>query len=171
MTVLNFPGSPSPGNTYEENGITYTWTGTHWESVGGGSGGGGATIGTIVAWASSTVPSGWLECNGQNATADLAAVLGQANVPDLRGEFIRGWDHSRGVDADSTRALLSDQGDEFKAHDHPTFVNSAVTGNNRVTGGPTPINDGQVPSNSGSKGGLETRPRNVALMYIIYAGE
>eukprot|EP00494_Astrolonche_serrata_P023445 UN23703 len=63
-----------------------------------------------------TVPTGWLECNGQSAPSALAAVLGQANVPDLRGEFVRGYDNGRGVD--TGRALLSSQSGEIQSHDH-----------------------------------------------------
>lgn len=68
--------------------------------------------GTIIAYADSTPPDGWLECNGQAVSrttyADLFAAIGTTfgagdslttfNLPDLRGEFIRGWDNGRGVD-------------------------------------------------------------------------
>ena len=30
MTTLNIPGSPNPGDTYEENGVIYTWNGEYW---------------------------------------------------------------------------------------------------------------------------------------------
>ena len=30
MANLNIPANPSVGDTYEENGVIYTWTGTHW---------------------------------------------------------------------------------------------------------------------------------------------
>jgi len=69
--------------------------------------------GAVFFIASSVVPYGYLECNGQwvdkNSYQDLWAALGSpplgtlANIgkfklPDLRGEFIRGWDHGRGMD-------------------------------------------------------------------------
>ena len=121
--------------------------------------------GEIIAFGGSSVPSGWLECNGQTAPAGLAAVLGQANVPDLRGEFLRGWDNGRGVD--TGRALGSSQADEFESHTHNTNVftqnSSAGPGNSgvRCNAG----NNSKI--TSGSTGGTETRPRNIAVMYII----
>jgi len=54
----------------------------------------------MIAWYSSPIPpQGWLECNGQSTAGypKLAAIVG-SNVPDLRGEFIRGWDHNIGKD-------------------------------------------------------------------------
>jgi len=59
--------------------------------------------GAITAFGGSTAPTGYLECNGQSTAgyAALAAIVG-ANVPDLRGEFVRGWDNSRGVDTGRT---------------------------------------------------------------------
>ena len=64
--------------------------------------------GTITAFGGSTAPTGYLECNGQSTSGytALAAVVG-ANVPDLRGEFVRGWDNSKGTD--SGRTLGSSQ--------------------------------------------------------------
>ena len=80
------------------------------------SSGGSSPTGSVTMFAGATVPTGWLECNGQAAPSALAAVLGTANVPDLRGEFVRGFDNGRGID--SGRALLSAQGEEFKSHTH-----------------------------------------------------
>ena len=120
--------------------------------------------GSVTMFAGATVPAGWLECNGQAAPSALAAVLGQANVPDLRGEFVRGWDNGANVDAG--RALLSSQADTVKNHTHTYNVynsaggayNAKQEGSNSFTGTGT--------TNAGG-GGAETRPRNVALMYII----
>ncbi|KXH83257.1 phage tail protein [Chryseobacterium kwangjuense] len=70
--------------------------------------------GSVFYRASNTVPSGYLECNGEAVSrityASLFAVIGATygagdgsttfNLPDLRGEFVRGWDHGRGIDAD-----------------------------------------------------------------------
>jgi hypothetical protein len=132
-----------------------------WVEVSSG-GGSSDPVGTIVGWASSTAPTGWLECNGQSTSGytALAALIG-SNVPDLRGEFVRGWDNSAGVDAG--RALLSTQADEFESHNHT--INSYTGG-----GGPLGGHDGSAYNGSittSSQGGTETRPRNVALMYII----
>ena len=69
-------------------------------------------LGTVLAFATKTASSGWLECNGSAVSrttyAALFAIIGTTygagdgittfNIPDLRGEFIRGWDNGRGVD-------------------------------------------------------------------------
>ena len=119
-------------------------------------------IGEVVAFAGITVPDGWLECDGQSAPSALAAVLGQANVPDLRGQFVRGWDPSGTVDPQSGRALLSNQDDEFKSHTH-TYAASHGAGNS-TNGGQF---DGDKIEPTGATGGAETRPVNVAMYYII----
>lgn len=112
----------------------------------------------------STPPEGWLVCNGQSTVAypELAAVVGP-NVPDLRGEFIRGWDAGRGTDPG--RILGSLQIDEFKSHTHTGSGNGAaiysdgmpkwLSGYNFETGV------------TGATGGTETRPRNIALLPCI----
>ena len=79
-------------------------------------------VGSVIMYAGATAPAGYLECNGQSTAsyAALAAIVG-ANVPDLRGEFVRGWDNSAGVD--SGRALLSSQADSFGSHNHSLTSN------------------------------------------------
>ncbi|MEG9538394.1 phage tail protein [Pantoea piersonii] len=68
-------------------------------------------VGVPVPWPSATPPNGWLKCNGAAFNAATYPALAKAypslKLPDLRGEFIRGWDDGRGVDAG--RALLSNQ--------------------------------------------------------------
>ncbi|MCG7800153.1 phage tail protein [Enterobacter asburiae] len=68
-------------------------------------------IGVPVPWPSATPPTGWLKCNGAAFAASqypkLALAYPALRLPDLRGEFIRGWDDGRGVDAG--RGLLSFQ--------------------------------------------------------------
>lgn len=83
-------------------------------------------VGSLIIWPTSTPPAGYLECDGsalsRTTYAALYAVLGTTygkgagttasttfRVPDLRGEFIRGWDHGRGIDPD--RAARTDRGD------------------------------------------------------------
>lgn len=83
-------------------------------------------VGVPVPWSSETPPDGWLKCNGAAFdTAQypaLAAAYPSGVLPDLRGEFIRGWDDDRGVDAG--RTLLSSQSFAFQDHAHalPTGV-------------------------------------------------
>lgn len=139
--------------------------------------------GTVIMHASSTTPGGYLSCNGAavSRTTYLAlfTAIGTAfgvgngsttfNLPDLRGEFVRGWDAGRGVD--SGRAFASFQNHLLQDHTHSYQTpnqasdldrgtqSSAVSIDNLVfstTGGP----------NSGSHG-VETRPRNIALQFCI----
>ncbi|MEJ9456311.1 phage tail protein, partial [Escherichia coli] len=57
-------------------------------------------VGVPVPWPSATPPTGWLKCNGAAFSAEeypeLAKVYPTNKLPDLRGEFIRGWDDGRG---------------------------------------------------------------------------
>lgn len=59
--------------------------------------------------------AGTLSTRGASAAADFAANK-RLTVPDLRGEFVRGLDDSRGIDA--ARALASAQGGGVQAHTH-----------------------------------------------------
>lgn len=82
-------------------------------------------VGFPLPWPQATPPSGWLKCNG--ATFDkakypkLAAAYPGGTLPDLRGEFLRGWDDGRGVDAG--RAIMTAQGFAFEDHalELPTY--------------------------------------------------
>ncbi len=99
--------------------------------------------------------AGVASTRGASAALDYAAHK-RLPVPDLRGEFIRGLDDSRGID--TGRVIGTLQLDAFKAHTH-TGGNVAGVGlgaGSTGTSGPT-----------GSTGGTETRPRNVALLYCI----
>ncbi|SUB81752.1 Phage Tail Collar Domain [Pragia fontium] len=130
-------------------------------------------------------PLGYLKCNGakfdKEKYPELAMGYSSGVLPDLRGEFIRGWDDGRGVDVG--RFILSVQDDVFKKHEHPV---RRKHDNNIVTQSP---NDGVIGSEylslvhtrnvlSGGNvdtlaamnvGGVETRPRNVAFLYIVRA--
>ncbi|MBP2844476.1 tail fiber protein [Dickeya oryzae] len=68
-------------------------------------------VGIPLPWPQATAPTGWLKCNGQAfdkaVYPRLAQVYPSGVLPDLRGEFIRGWDDGRGVD--SGRAIISKQ--------------------------------------------------------------
>ncbi|MEL4175087.1 tail fiber protein [Escherichia coli] len=68
-------------------------------------------VGVPVPWPTATPPAGWLKCDGRAFTKEqypvLARVYPTLRLPDLRGEFIRGWDDGRKVD--TGRALLSFQ--------------------------------------------------------------
>ncbi|MCV5501967.1 phage tail protein, partial [Escherichia coli] len=77
-------------------------------------------VGVPVPWPSATPPTGWLKCNGAAFSAEeypeLAKVYPTNKLPDLRGEFIRGWDDGRGID--TGRSILSIQGYATEDHAH-----------------------------------------------------
>jgi len=140
-------------------------------------------VGSMVAFPRASVPPGFLEIDGSvkssAAYPDLAAYLGTTfnkgdegagnfRLPDSRGEFLRGWDHGRGVD--SGRALGSYQTDELKSHDHG--VPNSDTGGTTIGsflyadyGGPVMNYDNPTKKT----GGGETRPRNLSVMWCIKA--
>lgn len=134
----------------------------------------GVPTGTVAWFAANTPPTGFLVADGsaisRTAYSDLFAAIGSAfgvgdgsttfNLPDLRGEFIRGWDNGRGVDVG--RAFGSWQDHEIEAHTHT--YNEAIYGG--VGNGGF---DGAIDnlSTTGATGGDETRPRNVALLPMI----
>ncbi len=77
-------------------------------------------VGVPVPWPSATPPTGWLKCNGAAFSAEEYPELAKAyptnKLPDLRGEFIRGWDDGRGID--TGRALLNWQPHTILDHAH-----------------------------------------------------
>ncbi|MEM5527127.1 phage tail protein, partial [Enterobacter hormaechei] len=142
-------------------------------------------VGVPIPWPSATPPTGWLKCNGAAFTASqypkLAQVYPALRLPDLRGEFIRGWDDGRG--ADSGRELLSVQGDSLQNitatfGDITTGTNAYATG--ALSSSVLTPNLQQLPSTGNYKQqnysfdasrvartSAETRPRNIAFNYIV----
>lgn len=148
-------------------------------------------VGSIVMWGSSTLPDNYMECNGATLprTHALFAIIGTTfgigdgsttfNLPDLRAQFIRGWDHGKGTD--TGRKLGSAQEDAFQGH---TFVDGR---NDRFLGGvddrgsgsgnvigsrSSTFTDNSIQIAADDEHGeprvaKETRPINIALMYII----
>jgi microcystin-dependent protein len=148
-------------------------------------------IGSIVMYGGTSAPTGWKMCDGSaisRSTYDaLFAVVGENfgqgngtttfNLPDLRGQFVRGVDNGAGTDPDAGSrtamatggntgdAVGSVQDEEFKEHNHDVNgeggLNStlvAATSNNSTT--PSTIT-------TENAGGSETRPTNAALNFII----
>ena len=174
-------------------------------------------VGSVLAYIALTAPVGWLVCDGQSLNAitntqyetlwNLIGLTfggtGKADfkVPDLRGEFIRGWSNGRtegspAVDVDSGRVFGSKQNDLLKKHKHNSsnsdcqnyadYVHGVSNGQRFNTfcdsngvnwNGAAPLTgDGTHGDQTGTYAGAptsvgvvgeETRPRNIALNYII----
>ena len=181
-------------------------------------------VAAVFCMATSDVPDGYLECNGEsisgngsvqgvnkNLLGDLRNKIGNS-LPDLRGEFVRGWaSNTNDSTRDQGRPIRGTQSSDIVSHNHtasstatvtdPSHHHSPTTGtsnNSTADGGTLAVND-RVVGNYGSgngqglgplgtrqfmnntqcgisvgvsttvnnTGGSETRPRNVALMYII----
>lgn len=131
-------------------------------------------IGKVEYIAHSTVPTGYLKANGALISrvtyANLFSVIGTTfgagdssttfNLPDLRGEFIRGFDDGRIVDIG--RTLGSAQTESIKL--------DRVLGNMGLEINGQYVGNGVYVKYSGASVtslGTETRPRNIALMAII----
>ncbi|MGY2171075.1 phage tail protein [Pseudomonas gingeri] len=138
-------------------------------------------VGVMVPFPKGTVPAGYLEVDGSVQSAatypDLYAYLGTTfntgsepagffRLPESRGEFLRGWDHGRGVDAG--RTIGTWQNFDIQSHDHAqNGVNNLPS--NQGTGGLNAFGRGVVGVATEKTGGLETRPRNIAVMWCIKA--
>jgi phage-related tail fiber protein len=153
--------------------------------------------GTLIFHCGNTAPAGFLKANGatisRSTYADLFAALGTTfgagngsttfNLPDLRGEFPRGWDDGRGVD--SGRTFGGTQGDAIRnltgqfalRGTNGGFDSFGSTGQSILGGGQSST----FPSAFGSSGSQsvilnasnqvptanENRPRNIALLACI----
>jgi len=147
--------------------------------------------GMVSAFAFETPPAGWLECDGSPISRTTFAILFAAiglrfgigdgsttfNIPDLRGEFIRGFDNGKGADPDAGSRTDSGDGttgdnvgtkqaDEFDSHTH---IHQVLTNDSAGPGGGSLLFSNGVGLNDVTlaAGGNETRPRNVYMMYCI----
>ncbi|MDI2141768.1 MULTISPECIES: phage tail protein [unclassified Pseudomonas] len=136
-------------------------------------------VGSIVAFPVDSPPPGFLELdNSVKSSAtypDLSAYLGgkfnkgdegvgNFRLPEARGEFLRGWDHGRGVDAG--RGIGSWQADDNKAHTH-TAAGTIYSYGHLAAGPGRDFQSSNVTTSSA--GGSEARPRNIAVMWCIKA--
>ena len=156
-------------------------------------------IGVPLPWPNTQLPAGWFECNGsmfnKNQFPKLAAAYPSGKLPDLRGEFIRGWDNTRGVDPQ--RGILSYQNDAIRniKGGLPTGNFKALLGHEKIEQGDKngaistlSAGDDYVASSASSANprklrylffdfdasrvvptANENRPRNIAFMYIVKA--
>lgn len=142
--------------------------------------------GTIAYVGMNSLPAGWLKANGaaisRTAYAALFAAIGTTygagdgattfNVPDLRGEFLRGLDDGRGVD--SGRGIGTAQLGQMESHTHNIFPQidgpTAYTnpGHSIAKIGYNGSTQANATSATGGTSNLsENRPRNVALLACI----
>ncbi|EEY5667118.1 phage tail protein [Escherichia coli] len=133
-------------------------------------------VGVPVPWPSATPPTGWLKCNGAAFSSEkypnLAKVYPTNKLPDLRGEFIRGWDDGRGVD--NGRALLSSQeATNFsqRAGNIGDGAGHAINFHDGIVGNQPGFSRFNFTSNSVGDGinFVAVRPRNIAFNYIVRA--
>lgn len=172
-------GAPDFPNGLTNNGVTLA----------------GVPSGAVAHFAMNTAPTGWLKANGalvsRTTYANLFAAIGTTfgagdgsttfALPDLRGEFLRGWDDGRSID--SSRAFGSSQASQMQSHNHISGHKRA-SGFNYSSGNYGTVSTGTgfysgaggaaaatVAANTSSAGGTENssenRPRNIALLACI----
>ncbi|MDD9037407.1 phage tail protein [Escherichia coli] len=145
-------------------------------------------VGVPVPWPTAIPPEGWLKCNGASFSSSqypkLAQVYPSLKLPDLRSEFIRGWDDGRGVDAG--RQVLTSQTDAMQpiigsigygTNGMFTYADGAFTGIDRESGDgivtqATSISQykqAHLDSSTITRTAAETRPRNISFNYIVRA--
>ncbi|WP_226859520.1 MULTISPECIES: tail fiber protein [Enterobacter] len=133
-------------------------------------------VGAIVLWGGRVPPDGWIELNGQafntSENPELFKQYPSGRVPDWRGRFIRAWDNGAGVDPDVGRDVGSEQLSALEKHSHSAPVERAsdgLVGPRAIRGVYWPGKYTRITTNAGTseEGGNETRPRNIAAMYII----
>jgi hypothetical protein len=134
-------------------------------------------IGSIQMWGGYNIPSQWFHCDGATLSRSTYANLWNAigstwgngdgsttfNLPDFRGLFPRSVDAGRGIDPN--RAIGSFQDHSIQSHSH--FI--SIQNETLAGGGSTlPCNrPGGIQVNTNAVGGTETRPKNLALYFII----
>ncbi|EJH3288713.1 TPA: phage tail protein [Escherichia coli] len=186
LTALTSVGRAILGKTSTQGVLDYLGLGE----------GSALPVGVPVPWPSATPPTGWLKCNGAAFSAEEYPELAKAyptnKLPDLRGEFIRGWDDGRGVD--NGRGLLTLQDGAIVSHNHYwgiwtsrtndqtlesftgttilkqiTPLSPAIDFDNYPIPNPAITEGGVVAATTKPAGANETRPRNVAFNYIVRA--
>jgi phage-related tail fiber protein len=164
-----------------------------------------APVGAVLMWATETPPNGWLECDGSEKSrttySALFAIIGEKygngdgsttfNLPDCRGQFLRGWDHGAGNDPDAgTRTNRGDgvTGDHVGTKQLDTFQGHRHTWDCQMYGQPgaggwqhSPDGAGyrynpqgtsatgysNVPGQGTPRTSAETRSKNINIVFII----
>jgi hypothetical protein len=173
------PGDPKPAKSVDAVAryVAFFGAGTVLALVlmwGIGKFGAGCPVGTIVAYMGNSAPDGWLLCDGRDVGithSELSRIVGD-KTPDLRGVFLRGLDPTGKIDPDGeNRKPGSPQPDMIKNHQHPYIFWTHVDANGGKSGGGAPDVAGTGTSGKtgdpATGGASETRPKNVAVNYII----
>tara|TARA_R110000772_G_scaffold143235_1_gene252752 strand:- start:20898 stop:24236 length:3339 start_codon:yes stop_codon:yes gene_type:complete len=151
-----------------------------------------APVGLVGMYAVATPPAGWLETDGSTISrttySDLFAIIGTVfgagdgsttfEIPDMRGEFPRGWDNGRGTDSGRVFGSAQDhaiedmtgviQGAQENLAGSGVFTsNSSIAGSRPGNGSATRRSVSFDPSNQINVDANETRPTNIALLFCI----
>ena len=179
--IIDCTGSVGTNNQV----LSSTGTALQWKDLYGDT-----PVGSVQYFASSTAPTGWLVADGSAVSrttySALFIVIGTTygsgdgsttfNLPDLRGQFVRGWDDNRGID--TGRAFGSNQCSAFGSHCHiievfaggagrPEWI-CAITTSNLGAGYPDAVGTPQYSAGyTSTTGTTETRPTNVAMLPCI----
>lgn len=157
--------------------------------------------GAIMMWGGENAPTDWRECDGSLLNrADFTALFDAIgtnwghgdgsttfNIPDLRGLFVRGWDHGNSKDPGRNArtaiapggatgdAVGSAQSDSVEIHTHE-LSSQNLTADRDIKGNAGDSNNDYhsfttetINPNALSIGAAnsETRPKNAYVMYII----
>lgn len=152
-----FPGDPLSGTHIPANTTVLTWDSVSQITMDKNATGTGTALFTDGPWGI-----------GNGSTT--------FNVPDIRGEFVRGWDDGRGID--SSRRLGAAQADQLEQHLHEAGTLKADRGSVDGVGilagassGVITAADIDVSGNTANTGGTENsnenRPRNQAGLWVI----
>lgn len=166
-------------NYDKDNDRLYAMVDGEEKSLGGGS---GVPIGTVIAWASNTIPTEggvWLECNGQSCSSypALNNVLGKSTVPDYRGRFLEGADTAGTVkEAGLPNIEGSYMGNTSEGVYNRTgaFVNTKYKSGGRAAGGGggnITVNFNAGKSNPIYGASTTVQPPSVTVRYFIKASQ
>ena len=150
--------------------------------------------GTITAWGGPSAPAGYLLCDGspisRTTYANLFAAIGiaygnpngsQFNIPDFRGQFLRGVANGAGADPDRASRIASGagggsgdnvgslQGWAMQSHNHEldTYPGNPGDPDFNVTGGDSSSYSISAINFTNNTGSAQTNPINIYVNYII----
>jgi microcystin-dependent protein len=151
--------------------------------------------GEIITFAGTTCPTFSLAADGSAVSRSTYSSLFTAistrygtgdgsttfNLPDYRGYFLRGFDNGAGNDPDAASrtnagggatgdAVGTKQGDQNDAHTHNITIRNTSNDQSVSSGSASAADDANSSGTTSSSGGNEARPRNINVLYCIYAG-